>query len=127
MRVGKLMNVKATGKNEITGEMIKGGGDRVVDWIWRLCNMTFESGVVPEDWRSTVIVSLYKGKGERNKCKNYRGISMLSVVKKIYAGILVDRIHRMDGGLIDDEQGGFREGRGCVHQIFTLKQMGEKA
>ena len=27
-----------------TGEMIKGGGNRVVDWIWKLCNMTFESG-----------------------------------------------------------------------------------
>ena len=29
------MNGKATGGNEITGEMIKGGGDMVVDWIWR--------------------------------------------------------------------------------------------
>ena len=49
LRVGKLKNGKAAGKNEITGEMIKGGGDRVVDWIWRLCNMTFENGVVPGD------------------------------------------------------------------------------
>ena len=37
MRVGKIKNGKATGEDEITGEMIKGGGDRVVDW---LCNMT---------------------------------------------------------------------------------------
>ena len=59
-----------TFKNEITGEMMKGGGDRVVDWIWRLCNMTFESGVVPEDWRSAVIVPMYKGKGERTESKN---------------------------------------------------------
>ena len=43
--------------------MIKGGGKRVVDWIWRLCNMAFESGAVPEEWRSAVIVPLYKGKG----------------------------------------------------------------
>ena len=49
MRVGKLKNEKAVGKDEITGERIKGGGDRVVDWIWRLCNMAFENGVVPED------------------------------------------------------------------------------
>ena len=71
MRVGKLKNLKATGKDEITGELIKGGGDRVVDWVQRLCNMTFESGVVPEDWRSAVIVTLNNGKGERNECKNY--------------------------------------------------------
>ena len=32
-------------KDEITGKMIKGGGDRVGDWIWILCNMAFESSV----------------------------------------------------------------------------------
>ena len=57
MRVGKL---KAAGKDEIIGEMLKGGGDRMADWIWRLRNMDLESGVVPEDWRSAV--PLYKGK-----------------------------------------------------------------
>ena len=40
--VGKLKNGKLAGKDEITGEMIKNGGDRVVDWIWRLCNVAFE-------------------------------------------------------------------------------------
>ena len=59
--------------------MIKGGGDGVVDWIWRLCNMAFESGVEPEDWRSVVIVPLYKGTEERNECKNYRGIRLLGM------------------------------------------------
>ena len=84
--MGKLKNGKTPGKDEITGEMIKGGGDRVVDWIWRLCNMAFESGVVPEYWRSAVIVPLYNGKGERTECKTYTGICLLSVVGKIYAG-----------------------------------------
>ena len=63
--------------------------------------MTFESGVVPEDWRSVVIVPLYKGKGERTECKNYRGISLLSVVGKINGGILVDRVRRVTGSLTD--------------------------
>ena len=108
-------------------EMIKSGDDRVVDWIWRLYNMVFESSVVLEDWRSVVIVKLYKGKGERTECSNYRGISLLSVVVKIYAGILVDRVCKVIEGLTDDEQGGFRAGKGCVDQIFTLKQIGEKA
>ena len=71
--------------------------------------MTFENGVLPEDWRSAVIVLLYKGKGARNECKNYRGISLLSMVGKIYAGILIDRVCRVTGGLIDEgalERGG---------------------
>ena len=37
VRLGKLKNGKAAGKDQFTGEIIKSGGDRVVDWIWRLC------------------------------------------------------------------------------------------
>ena len=83
--------------------------------------MAFESGVVPEDWKSAVTVPLYKGKGEKTECKNFRDMSLLSVIGKIYAGILVDRVRRVTGGLTDDEQGDFRAGRGCEDQIFTLK------
>ena len=46
MRVGKLNYGKDSGKDRINEEMVKGGGDRVVDWTWRLCSMAFESGVV---------------------------------------------------------------------------------
>ena len=48
--------------------------------------MTFKRAVVPEDWKSTVIVPLNKGKGERLECKNYRGIRLLSVVGKYMGG-----------------------------------------
>ena len=48
-------------------EMIKGGSNTEVDWIWRVCNMAFKNGGVPEDWRSAVIIPLYKGKGERTE------------------------------------------------------------
>ena len=41
--------------------MVKGEGDVVVEWIWKQCNMAFESGVAPEDLRSGVIVPLHKG------------------------------------------------------------------
>ena len=57
-KVGKFKNGKAPGKDEVTVEMVKGRGDMVVDWIWRLCDMTFEN-VVPEDWTFAVIVPLY--------------------------------------------------------------------
>ena len=92
MRVRKLKNEKAACGDEITEEIIKSGHDSVMDWVWRFCNMAFESGVVPEDWRSAVIVPLYKGKGERTECKNYRGISFLSVAGKIYARILTESV-----------------------------------
>ena len=72
--------------------------------------MAFESGVVSEDWRSAAIVPLYKGNGEKTECKNYRDISLLSMVGRIYAGISVDRVRRVTGGFIDEKQGVFRQG-----------------
>ena len=52
---------------------------------------------------------------------------MLNVVGNIYVGILANRVRRVTGGLIYDEQEGYRAGKGCVDQILTLKQIGEKA
>ena len=93
--MGKLKNGKAAVKDEVTGERIKGGGNRVVDCIWSLCNMGFESGVVPENWGSAVIVPMDKSKRERTKCSNYICVSLLSLVGKIYAEILVDRVRKV--------------------------------
>ena len=77
--------------------MIKGWGNRVVDWVWRLCNLAFESGVA-EDWRSAVIVLLYKSKGEMTECTNYRGISLLNVKWKNFCRDTVDRVRKVTEG-----------------------------
>ena len=73
--------------------MIKGGGwwtgfGGCVIWLLRV--------VVCRKTRSAMIVSLYKGKGESKECTNYRSIS-LSVVGKLYAGILVDSVSDWGG------------------------------
>ena len=49
------------------------------------------------------------------------------MVGNIYTGMLIDRVRRVTRGLIENEQEVFREESGCVDQIFTLKQIGEKA
>ena len=95
--------------------------------LWKLCVKAFECGRVPEDWKNAVIVTLYKSKGDIGKCKNYRGISLLSVAGKVYARILDERVRKVTEGLIGEEQGGYRKGKGCVDQIFAVKQVCEKA
>ena len=52
---------------------------------------------------------------------------MLNMVGKIYADILANRVRSVTGGLIDDEQGGFRAGKWYIDQIFTLIQIDEKS
>ena len=70
------------------------------------------------------IVPMYK-KGSRAECGNYRGISLLSVVGKIYARVVCDRLRLITDAVLMDGQGGFRVHRGCVDQIFALRQVTE--
>lgn len=69
---------------------------------------------------------LYKGKGNREECNNYRGISLLSVPGKTYGRILNEKMMKITDKSVGDEQGGFQRGRGCVDQTFAVKILVEK-
>ena len=58
----------------------------------RLLNVSFDIGVIPMDWRSACIVPLYKGKGDKCECSNSRGISLLSLVGKLFGRVLIKRV-----------------------------------
>ncbi len=100
---------------------MKYGGEIVVVWMVWICNLAWEQSKVPEAWRKAIIVPLYKGKGKREECNNYRGISLLSVPGKIYGKILNEKMMKITDKNVSDEQGGFWTGRGCVGQIFAVK------
>src|SRR5678816_1578033 len=118
---------KSAGMDGVRMEMLKNGGIGVEEWLYRLYNICWRSGEVPQDWEDGCLVPLYKGKGDRMECGNYRGICLLSVVGKVYGRILIERVRGLTEGRMGEEQGGFREGRGCVDQVFTLKMLVEKS
>src|SRR5215469_16162091 len=72
------------------------------------------------------MLPVYKGKGDKRECSNHRGISVLSVVGKMYGRILIERVRALTDNLIGEEQGGFRKGRGCLDQVFVVKSLCEK-
>jgi len=125
--VSKLKDGKATGMDGCAAECVKKGGATVIEWLVRLFNVCFLSGVVPSEWCEACIVPLYKGKGDKYDCGSYRGISLLSVIGKLYGRVLIDRISGATECAIGEEQCGFRRGRGCVDQVFAVRQVCEKA
>ena len=90
-----------------------------------MCVSDFE-GRVPSDWTKAIIVPVYKGKGSRSECGNYRGISLLSIAGKVYGKIIIERVQQITKMRIREEQGAFKKERGCVDQIFTLRMTVEK-
>ena len=123
--VKRLKTRKAPGVCGVMPEMLIAGGEVVVKWLVKLFNLVWRVGVAPNDWRKALIIPIYK-KGGRLECSNYRGISLLSVIGKMYARVLNDRIKLMTEGKVMDEQGGFRAGRSCNDQIFAVRQVVEK-
>ena len=65
-------------------------------------------------------------KGNLQSCDNWRGISLLDVVGKVFARIVQERLQVIAEGLLPDYQCGFRKGRECTDMIFAARQLMEK-
>ena len=89
--VKELAIGKAAGVDGIVNELLKYGGDKMWKSIWYLCNMCFEKEKIPEEWMEGMIFPIYK-EGDRRAPLNYRGISLLSVVSKVYTRVLNARL-----------------------------------
>ena len=88
--------------------------------------MVMKSGRAPNNWQRVVVIPVYK-KGFRLTCSNCRGVSLLSVAGKWFGKVLNSKLRDCMEGRVLEEQGGFRAKRSCVNQVFTLRQVMEKA
>ena len=82
---------------------------------------------MPEDWTRAIKVPILK-KGTGDKFEQYRGVTLLSVVSKVYGMVLEKRLRRWceERGVLVDEQMGFREGRGTRDALFVLDDVVRK-
>ena len=87
-----------------------------------LFNMCWTSYEIPAEWKSAKVISLFK-KGERNKTENYRGISLLNAAYKLYSRIINERLRTISETILLEEQAGFRKGRSCTDDVFSLRQI----
>ena len=67
------------------------------------------------------IFTLYKDKGDRSDCNNYRGISLLSTVGKVYAHVVLARLQQLAKRVFPESQCGFRAERSTVDMIFSIR------
>ena len=66
----------------------------MLDKLQDLFTSCWEKGTLPQDLSDTVIVSLYKNKGEKPDCSNHRGITLLSIAGKVLARVSLNRLIR---------------------------------
>jgi hypothetical protein len=62
-------------------------------------------------------------RGNLQICDNWRGITLLSVPSKVFTKILLKRIDEKIDEKLREEQAGFMKGRGCIDQIFAIRNI----
>ena len=67
----KMKGHKAPGLSGLVTEMIQATGDIGTQWILDLCNGIVKEGSIPEDWKSSVVLPIYKGKGDPMEYGSY--------------------------------------------------------
>ena len=122
--VRKLKNNKTGDCDGLVGELLKYGGSGMIDLLQLLFAVVWREEHVPPQWREGLIVNLFK-KGDKEDPGNYRGITLLSVVGKVFCKVLNNRLvqHFDKGGVLHEGQAGFRLKRSCVDNIYTLNEL----
>ena len=90
-------------------------------YVLHLFNFVLNCGIFPDAWSDGLLVPLHK-KGNVNVPDNYRGITLLSVLGKLFTRVLNNRLMNWaeSYGVLVEAQNGFRPKRGTVDGIFIL-------
>jgi hypothetical protein len=123
--IQNLKNNKAPGKDGIHSELIKNGGPELIRRTHQLIGRIWEKEEIQMEWKTSITCPIHK-KGDKLDCHNYRGISLLITVYKIYTNIIRMRLETYSESMIGEYQAGFRRERSVTDQLFTVKQLLEK-
>lgn len=112
---------KAAGPDEVHGELLKTlHDDDHLTVLTSLFNKIYRTGQLPQDWLQSTFIPLPK-KPNAKRCEEFRTISLMSHVLKLFLKVLHRRIYRKCEDLLTDTQFGFRGGFGTRDALFAMQ------
>ncbi|KAK3524916.1 hypothetical protein QTP86_011472 [Hemibagrus guttatus] len=119
----RMKSGKAVGPDDIPVEVWKCLGEAAVEFLASLFNRVLESERMPEEWRS-VLVPIFKNKGDVQSCSNYRGIKLMSHTMDLWERVVEARLRNVVE--ICEQQYGFMPRKSTTDAIFALRILMEK-
>ena len=117
----RMKKGKSSGPSKVTCEMFS--NDDCVRELCGVANGLLMGESMPESWKRSMVVPLYKGKGNVLECGNYCTIKLLEHGMKVVECVCEKRLSKM---VEIREQYGFVAGKGTIDAIFILRQLQEK-
>ena len=127
MAIKHINSGRSPGLDGIPVDLLKVKSFNVNPALFDLLTQCWNGSPLPNEWIDGALVCLYKGKGDKGSCDNYRGITLLGAVSKVLSRILLNRLlFYICPVVIPESQSGFRSGRGTNDMIFLARQVREK-
>ena len=120
----KMKSGKAVGPDNIPIEAWKCLGAQGVETLTTLFNEILLSEKMPSEWRRSILVPVYKNKGDAQDCGNYRGIKLMSHTIKLWERVIDTRLRQEIN--ICEQQYGFMPGKSTTDALFALRMLMEK-
>jgi endonuclease/exonuclease/phosphatase (EEP) superfamily protein YafD len=122
--INGLKNTTSTGIDGIPTAIMKTCKENIAPVLTKIINQSMREGVFPDSLKISKIIPIFKG-GDAGHVKNYRPISLLSVVSKVFEKIVKTRlINRLvDSGILDKYQYGFRSKSNTETALFDLMNL----
>ncbi|CAH2268874.1 jg21145 [Pararge aegeria aegeria] len=123
--IKRLKLEKSPGPDNITNEALKTAHTILATPLAELFNLILQKSETPTQWSESNIILLYK-KGDPKDIGNYRPISLLPTLYKLFSTIINARISPTIGARQPVEQAGFRKAFSTIDHIHTLELIIEK-
>ena len=123
-QVSKLKSDKAAGTDGIPPGILKLLPPTWIVFITILLNKLFVSSIYPQSWAIAKLFTIFK-KGDKHLPSNYRGITIINCLAKVFDMILCERLQLWFRPY--REQAGSERGRGCLEHIATLRLISDYA
>ncbi|RXN38888.1 Retrovirus-related Pol poly LINE-1 [Labeo rohita] len=120
----RMKSGKAVGPDDIPVEVWKCLGEVAVEFLTSLFNKILDSETIPEEWRRSVLVPIFKNKGDVQSCGNYRGIKLMSHTMKLWERVVEARLRAEVS--ICEQQYGFMPRKSTTDAVFALRMLMEK-
>jgi hypothetical protein len=106
----------------IPGKLLRLAALNISSPIAHIVNRVITSSRFPSDWKIAKVVPIYKGKGEKQNPSNYRPISLLPVVPKIFERVIADQFleHLHNISFLSSTQSGFRKHHSTATCLIKL-------
>ncbi len=124
--IEKLKINKVPGPDNIENDKLKIFLDAIIPTLAAMFDKIIEVGKIPHQWYTGEIIQLYKKRVKEN-IENYRPISLVSNISKIFIACLKNRMYNQLDQNQSNEQAGFRRGFSIIDNLFVTNQIIEKA